>query len=55
MAKLAPGIKGKNGLDFDEYRRNIHLTDRGVGNGLKIPCAAGNIYEPKNIELLGAT
>jgi preprotein translocase subunit SecA len=51
MAKLARELKEKTDFDFDEYRRNIHLTDAGlerVENSLR----CGNIYEPKNIELL---
>lgn len=51
MAKLARELREKTHFDFDEYRRNIHLTDQGmhlVENYLN----CGNLYEGKNIELL---
>jgi preprotein translocase subunit SecA len=51
MAKLALELKEKTDFDFDEYRRNIHLTDAGLER-VENSLGCGNIYEPKNIELL---
>jgi preprotein translocase subunit SecA len=51
MAKLARELKEKTDFDFDEYRRNIHLTDAGLER-VENSLGCGNIYEPRNIELL---
>jgi preprotein translocase subunit SecA len=51
MAKLSRELKEKTDFDFDEYRRNIHLTDSGLER-VENSLGCGNIFEPRNIELL---
>ncbi len=51
LVKLAKQMKENHDFDFDEYARNIHLTERGeklVESILK----CGNIYTIDNLEIL---
>lgn len=51
MADIVRQLQAKIDFDFDEYRRNIHLTDRGLEN-VENFLKCGNLYDPENIELL---
>jgi preprotein translocase subunit SecA len=51
MAALVRKLQEKIDFDFDEYRRNIHLTDHGLEN-VENFLKCGNLYDPENVELL---
>jgi preprotein translocase subunit SecA len=51
MADIVRQLQEKIDFDFDEYRRNIHLTDEGLEN-VENFLKCGNLYDPENIESL---
>ncbi|MBN2008027.1 hypothetical protein JW960_01635 [candidate division KSB1 bacterium] len=50
-AAIARTLKNGYDFEFDEYARNIHLTDRGVAQ-LEQELAVSNLYDEANVDLL---
>jgi preprotein translocase subunit SecA len=51
FAKIATNLKPNIDFEFDEYARNIHLTDAGVKQ-LEIILSCENLFATENIHLL---
>jgi len=51
LARIAKQLKDKTDFEFDEYSRNIHLTDQGLQRSESL-LNCSNLYAEENFELL---